>query len=1164
VFTPFTGLGHAENGIVNKWDDAGHAYGFTVKDAAQCEDLCRIDASCIMFVFHDDNCYHHNLATQSVDASYHTDHYQLEGWEGAVGGYIAWDSRSDETDCFSGRGEKYVGSVAVTKHGNACKSGTFCRNPNPLEQVKPYCETDDGSHEACNILYCSNLLGKYSGNRGSEVKVQKEYRFRRELDEVDYPEARYSAPGWSWTNENMAFSFFKFYGTFFGNEGENYRLRAKNYFVAPFDGVFSFNLRGDDAHDLSLVHDDGSFESIARSTWWACHVDDDCEVPSDFSRQFTFVKGDEIKLVVSYTENGGNDHATVGVHYHGKTESSGTWHDTVPRDEWQQDQYIYDRQELQIRQTGKKDDFWLFFNHMEGVQDGSAIPDGEVWDSSRDPEFKIKWCGDNNNCFEADIDPKISEWGGVMEDTMNEWLNTECSTSGTMNPLRYYSGFEEDQKNDWPGSHHFVRFRNSYCGRYVHQTHNHDFWNTNLGGSFDTDNENDVCFAYEGIIDSFKVYAEFKYINDDGDEKTFKDWMTAPVNWQSKGTYRHHCFRIKDTIAPGDYYDGNRVTTGLKVYNMRVENSNNADIYIDELRVGKMRSQISVTQTRKALSFGGQVPNKFDIGMASSHWWGRYIHLEVETWAEGAFCGSSPPLPQIFPGTKSGIVHEGPSSGSSGSDYTTLNPPMEIIHWPDFADLFTYDVQTKDYYKIDLDYKNILESPVQRSKYHVWVFRRNEKPTSLENVPVEITLEGHSERLNVNIGYDYWPMHLLNDLVATWPHLGEQGLNIETWRSGWCNEGYKYGIRSRQHGNMESFTMTANPTAGFYLNPNFEAVWHHHSSVPTDIVPGSVIATHHNVPQVVVSANGQRSACRNCDYRFSERYTPVLNSVTPSSGAVTMGDAIVFEVNVKDYSGDLTEFSAIVGGVQVTDCTSTEVDNAGDRVLTVSCSIGATGEGSNHEIVVQISDLGVMSASSTLTVSTSVTDNNPKEGSRHGGTIVTAQGTGFAPNQIISVDFNGESVNCDSAGLEVSYTEMKCRTVANSGSSATSPQLDSVSPNKLTVVGGERITLTGSDFTSNCDGSVVYIGDAAARTISWTDSEIIAVAPAQEHQASRAVRVYVCNLGESNSINVNTRFQVTGVSSTFSSLAGGNMITVSGSGFASCVKMSIMSGKAND
>jgi len=1156
VFTPFTGLGHATNGIINKWDDAGSAYGFTVKNAAHCEDLCRIDASCIMFVFHDDNCYHHNLATQSVDATYHTDHYQLDGWEGAVGGYIAWDSRSDETDCFSGRGEKYVGSVAVTKHGNACKSGTFCRNPNPLEQTKPYCETEDGSHEACNILYCSNMLGKYSGNRGSDVKVQKAYRFRRELDEVDYPEARYSAPGWSWTNENMAYSFFKFYGTFFGNKGENYRLRAKNYFIAPFDGVFSFHLRGDDAHDLSIVNDDGSFESIARSTWWACHVDDDCEVPSDFTRQFTFVKGDKIKLIVSYTENTGNDHATVGVHYHGKTETSGTWHDTVPRNEWQQDQYTYDRQELYLRQTGKKDDFWLFFNHMEGVQDGSAIPDGEEWDSSRDPEFKIKWCGDNNNCFEADIDPKLPSWGDKMEDTMNEWLNTECSTSGTMNPLRYYSGFEKDQKNDWPGSHHFVRFRNSYCGRMVHETHNHDFWNTNLGGAFNTDNENDVCFAYEGIIDSFKVYAEFKYLDSEGNEKTFKDWMTVPVNWQSKGTYRHHCFKIKDTIAPGDYYDGSQVTSGLKVYNMRVENSNGANIYIDELRVGKMRSTITVTQTRKALSFGGQVPNKFDLGHSSSHWWGRYIHLEVETWAEGAFCGTSPPLPQIFPGTKNGIVHEGPSTGSSGSDYTTLNPPMEIIHWPDFASTYTYDVQTKDYYKIDLDYKNILVSPVKRSKFHVWVFRRNEKPTSLENVPVSITLEGSPETLNVNLGYDYWPKHLLNDLIATWPQLGEQGLNIQTWRSGWCNEGYKYVIKTQQHGNMPSLTMTANPAAGFYLNPKFEAIWHHHSSVPTDIVPGSVIATHHHLPQVVVTANGQRSACRNCDYRFSERYTPVLNSVTPSSGAITMGDAIVFEVNVKDYTGDLTEFSATVGGVEVNSCTSTEVDNAGDRVLTVSCLIGATGEGSNHEIVVQINDMGVMSASSTLTVSTVVTDNSPKEGSRHGGTIVTAQGTGFAPNQIISVDFNGESVNCDSTGLDVTYTEMKCRTAANGGSSATSPQLDSVTPNKLTVVGGERITLTGSDFSSNCDGSVVYIGDAAARTISWTDSEIIAVAPAQEHKNSRAVRVYVCNLGESNSINVNTRFQVTGVSSTFSSLAGGNMITVSGSGFASMAETS--------
>jgi len=37
--------------------------------------------------------------------------------------------RGAETNCYTGRGEFYQGSLAVTKKGVPCKSGTFCRNP---------------------------------------------------------------------------------------------------------------------------------------------------------------------------------------------------------------------------------------------------------------------------------------------------------------------------------------------------------------------------------------------------------------------------------------------------------------------------------------------------------------------------------------------------------------------------------------------------------------------------------------------------------------------------------------------------------------------------------------------------------------------------------------------------------------------------------------------------------------------------------------------------------------------------------------------------------------------------------------------------------------------------------------------------------------------------
>ena len=63
-----------------------------------------------------------------------------------------------------------------------------------------------------------------------------------------------------------------------------------------------------------------------------------------------------------------------------------------------------------------------------------------------------------------------------------------------MNPELYHGDMEG---NDWPHRHHFHSGASAYCGRHVHEIHNHDFWNTRLGGKeIDTNTYPDVCFAY--------------------------------------------------------------------------------------------------------------------------------------------------------------------------------------------------------------------------------------------------------------------------------------------------------------------------------------------------------------------------------------------------------------------------------------------------------------------------------------------------------------------------------------------------------------------------------------------------------------------------------------------------------------------------------------------
>lgn len=63
-----------------------------------------------------------------------------------------------------------------------------------------------------------------------------------------------------------------------------------------------------------------------------------------------------------------------------------------------------------------------------------------------------------------------------------------------MNPELYHGTYETDA--DWPGRWHFHNGASAYCGKRVHETHNHDFWNTNLGKQFSTDTYPDLCLAF--------------------------------------------------------------------------------------------------------------------------------------------------------------------------------------------------------------------------------------------------------------------------------------------------------------------------------------------------------------------------------------------------------------------------------------------------------------------------------------------------------------------------------------------------------------------------------------------------------------------------------------------------------------------------------------------
>ena len=124
--------------------------------------------------------------------------------------------------------------------------GTFCRNLTPEQNVMPYCETQEtGENEDCYILRCDELWGKYVGNRGSIVQFGSKTKEYENLDKI-----------WQdglLDNENFVnldgrFSMSKYMSHFVSDPWESFNSKIRTYFTAPFDGLFSFQISGENSH----------------------------------------------------------------------------------------------------------------------------------------------------------------------------------------------------------------------------------------------------------------------------------------------------------------------------------------------------------------------------------------------------------------------------------------------------------------------------------------------------------------------------------------------------------------------------------------------------------------------------------------------------------------------------------------------------------------------------------------------------------------------------------------------------------------------------------------------------------------------------------------------------------------------------------------------------
>src|SRR6185312_15911779 len=211
-----------------------------------------------------------------------------------------------------------------------------------------------------------------------------------------------------------------------------------------------------------------------------------------------------------------------------------------------------------------------------------------------------------------------------------------------------------------------------------------------------------------------------------------------------------------------------------------------------------------------------------------------------------------------------------------------------------------------------------------------------------------------------------------------------------------------------------------------------------------------------------------------------------------------------------------------------------------------------------------------------------ITSVSPTSGPIAGGTVVTLTGANFVSGSIIN--FGGTQAT----GVTwLSATQLRGTTPPHvagpadvvmtgpDGVSATRangftflgplPTVASVSPLSGPVAGGTAVTITGTNFAS---GTTVSIGGVAAATVALLSSTKIACTTAAH--AAGAVDIVVTNIdGQAATLPSGFAYvgpppTVTAISPSIGSMAGGTVVTVTGTNFATRVSLNIGGVNATD
>ncbi len=299
----------------------------------------------------------------------------------------------------------------------------------------------------------------------------------------------------------------------------------------------------------------------------------------------------------------------------------------------------------------------------------------------------------------------------------------------------------------------------------------------------------------------------------------------------------------------------------------------------------------------------------------------------------------------------------------------------------------------------------------------------------------------------------------------------------------------------------------------------------------------------------------------NTDTQFSTlsaSYTydvgPVLTSIVPTAGPLN-------GTNTLTLTG--TEFTAgsavSVGGNA---CTGVSVVNA----TTITCTLASHAAGTVSVTVTALDGIAsTLTNSYTYQPAPTLSTIGPTGGALAGGTAVTLTGTGFVTGALVTIGgtacasivvVSGTSITCTTpsgsagaANVVVTNADSQTVTLSNAYTYRAAPTLASVAPVAGALAGNTTVTLTGTGFVS---GAAITFGGTAATSVNVVSAtSITCVTPSK---AAGTYNVVVTN-SDTQSATLTSAYTyeaaptLTSVSPNGGPLAGGTLVTLTGTGF---------------